>query len=201
MKKLTAPLFACGLLMAAGSASAQPTKGSGTFTLSGMVNTQIPKDGQDASAFGMFNLGIGKFVGSHTQISVGPTLNISAGGGLPGQSSVNASLGASVGVKQLFGGAASKTFPYVGLHATVLDFGSGSSAFGGDLDFDGDGLPDGGGSSGLLDKMLVGATVGFKSYVKESVALDLSAQMGAPARDLASGLRNVTLVAALEYIF
>jgi hypothetical protein len=199
LKKITAPLFACGLLMAATSSFAQPTKGSGTFTLSGMVNTSIPKDG-DPTANGMFNLGIGKFIGSRTQISIGPTLNISAGNnGLPGESSISASLGASVGIKQLFGGAASKTFPYVGLQASVPNFGSGGLG-GLDLDLDGDGISDGGNDS-LLAKMFVGTSVGFKSYLKESVALDLGAHMGAPANNLSAGLRNVSLVASIEYIF
>jgi len=191
LRKIIAAAFAFVVLATAGSAWAQPHKGSGTFTLSGQINTQIPKDGGDTSAQGMFNLGIGTFVSSHTQFFIGPTLNVSAGGGF-GQSSVHAGLGATVGIKQLFGGATAKTFPYVGLHATVLDFSSGPAI---------PGLDGGEAKAGLLDKMYVGTTVGLKSYFKESVALDLSAQMGAQAHDLGSGLRNVSLVAALEYIF
>jgi len=191
LKKIIGTTFAFVLLTAAGSAWAQPHKGSGTFTLSGQINTQLPKGG-DATAQGMFNIGFGTFVSERTQLFVGPTLNISAGNSVFGESSsIHAGLGASLGIKQLFGGAAAKTFPYVGLHATVLDFGSGPS------------IPgfEGGGKSSFLDKMYVGTTVGMKSYFKESVALDLSAQMGAPANDIGSGLRNVSLVAALEYIF
>ena len=188
MKRITGTTFA--LLLVTASAWAQPHKGSGTFTLSGQINTQLPKDG-DPSAQGMFNIGFGTFVASRTQLFFGPSLNISAGDSIEGESSIHAGLGATVGIKQLFGGATSKTLPYVGLHATVLDFSS-SSSFS---------TVEGEGGGGLLDKMLVGTTVGIKSYFKESVALDLSAQMGAPARDIGSGLRNISLVAALEYIF
>jgi hypothetical protein len=203
VKRVIATTFAVGLLGTVGSAWAQPTKGSGTFTIAGVINTQLPQNGQKASANGMFTLGLGTFVASRTQLFVGPVVNISAGGGFSDpsvpfaqdESSVQASLGATVAVKQLFGGGGSKTFPYVGLHAQVLDFSGGTS-----FAFDENGLPVEGNSS-FLDTMLIGTTVGFKSYLKENVALDLGAQMGAPIRNLSSGLRNISVVAAIEYLF
>lgn len=189
MKKITGIAFAFALLASSGSVWAQPHKGSGTITVSGMINTQLPEGNQGARADGMFNLGFGTFVTNHTQLFFGPTVTLSAGdSGGTGDSSVNASVGATVGIKQLFGGAASKTFPYVGLQASVFDFGSG-----------GGGLP--GEGSSILDKLMVGGSVGLKSYFKESVALDLSAQMFSPANDISAGLRNIRLAAALEYAF
>jgi hypothetical protein len=202
VKKIIAATFV--LAAASSSAWAQPTKGAGTFTIAGVVNTQLPQNGQRASANGMFTFGLGTFVGSHTQLYIGPVVNLSAGGGISDPdspatqgSSVHASLGATVAIKQLFGSGGSKTFPYVGLHAQVLDFGSGGPSF----SIDANGEPTSGGRSSFLDKMLVGTTVGLKSYFKENVALDLSAQMGAPVRNLSSGLRNVSVVAAIEYLF
>jgi hypothetical protein len=192
LKKITGTTFAFVLLTAAGSAWAQPHKGSGTFTLAGQINTQIPGNGADPTAQGMFNIGFGKFVASRTQLFLGPTLNISAGETGTGGSSIHAGLGATVGIKQLFGGAASKTLPYIGLHATVLDFSSSSTATG----IEGEEA-----SSSFLNKMYVGTTLGLKSYFKENVALDLSAQMGAQANNIGSGLRNISLVAAIEYVF
>ena len=189
-----AVMSACALVPAA--ATAQPTAGSGSFTLSGQVNTQFPEGG-DPSANGVFTFGLGKFVSSRTQLFVGPTLTLSTSSADPfgGEgSSVQANLGASVGIKQLFG-SGTKTFPYLGLDVTVLDFTP--EGFGGDFEFfDGEfAEPD------LLDYTYVGLSAGLKSFFKENVALDLKAAMGASPRNFSAGVRNLSLVASIEYIF